>query len=150
MQDWTPRDPDWEARVRGSYARQTAMQTIGAQLTALEPGRVEISLPFREDLAQQHGFLHAGMVTTVLDSACGYSALTLMPPGAGVLAVEFKVNLMRPASGDLLARGEVLRPGSTVTTCRGDAVRVENGREIVVATMLGTMMTVTGRDGFSD
>ncbi|NNE42657.1 MAG: PaaI family thioesterase [Gemmatimonadetes bacterium] len=150
MTAWTVRDPDWERRVRTSFGRQTVMATIGARLVRLEPGRVEISLPHRPDLTQQHGFLHAGMVATVLDSACGYAALTLMPPGTAVLAIEFKVNLMRPAAGDLIARGEVLRAGKTVSTCRADAVREEDGEEIVVATMLGSIMTVTGRDDLTD
>ena len=96
-----PRDPDFEQRVRTSFARQAAMATLGARLSRVEPGHVEIELPFRPDLTQQHGFLHAGVVTSVMDSACGYAAMSLMEPGAAVLSVEFKVNLLAPARGDL-------------------------------------------------
>src|SRR3990170_980725 len=106
MQTFRPRDPGWQARVRASFARQTVMTTIGAHLGAMAPGAVDIALPFRADLCQQHGFLHAGIVTTIADSSCGYAALSLMAPDAAVLTVEFKVNLLAPARGDrLLARG---------------------------------------------
>ena len=92
-----PRDPDFERRVRASFARQRLMAMMGASLVRVEPGAVEIALPFHEDFTQQHGFLHAGAATSVVDSACGYAALSLMEPGAAVLSVEFKVNLLAPA-----------------------------------------------------
>ena len=141
-------DPDLEARVRASFERQQVMFTIGARLTRVAPGEADIELPFRMDLTQQHGFLHAGIVTTVLDSACGYAAFSLMPAEAAVLSIEFKINLLAPARGELLiARARVVRAGRTVTVCQADGVMVEGGREVHVATLVGTMMTVTGRPG---
>lgn len=107
------------------------------------PGEVEIELPFREDLTQQHGYLHAGVVTSVVDSACGYAALSLTPEGAEVLSVEFKINLVAPATGDVVvARARVLRAGRNITVCAGDAFARTGEREKLVATMLATMMTV--------
>ncbi len=100
-----PRDPDWEVKVRDSFARQSLMQTIGAKIAALAPGTCEIELPYRRDLCQQHGFLHAGITTTIADSAAGYAAFSLMPPGASVLTVEFKVNFMAPAKANDSWRG---------------------------------------------
>ena len=143
MIDFVPQDTDFEARVRESFARQGAMETFGARLTKVAPGAVEIELPFRADLTQQHGYLHAGIVTAVVDSACGYAAMSLTPPGADVLSVEFKLNLLSPAAGELLvARSRVVRAGRNVTVCAGDAFMLTGGREKIVATMLGTMMTV--------
>src|SRR5262245_27574856 len=111
----TPEDPNYAERVRASFGRQHAMEFLGAQLRAVEPGETEIVLPFREELSQQHGFIHAGIVTAIADSACGYAALSLMPSGVGVLTVEFKVNLLHPASGGrLVARGQVVKPGRTL------------------------------------
>jgi uncharacterized protein (TIGR00369 family) len=139
-----PADPNYEARVRASFAKQQFMATLGASLTTVQPGEVSIELPFRADLTQQHGFLHAGVVTSVIDSACGYAALTLMPPDREVLSVEFKVNLMAPAQGATFqARGRVVRAGRTLTVCTGD-LRVA-GSESVVAMMQATMMAVEGR-----
>ena len=144
--NWTPKNPDFERIVRDSFAKQRAMATIGATLGRVEPGLVEIELPYRDDLTQQHGFLHAGIVTAALDSSCGYAAFTLMPAGSGVLSVEFKVNLMAPAKGDLfIARGRVIRAGRTITVCQADGFMRSDGREVPVATLLGTMMTVTDR-----
>ena len=143
MNDFTPQDVDFETRVRESFARQRAMATFGARLVRVAPGAVEIELPFRDDLTQQHGYLHAGVVTAIVDSACGYAALTLTPPGAEVLSVEFKINLLAPAAGELLvARARVVRAGRNVTVCAGDAFMLAAGREKIVATMLATMMTV--------
>ncbi|HXG15471.1 MAG TPA: PaaI family thioesterase [Calidithermus sp.] len=143
---WAPSDPAWPARVQESFARQTLMKTIGARLLRVAPGEVDIELPFRDDLCQQHGFLHGGVVTAVADSACGYAALTLMPPAAAVLTVEFKVNLLAPARGErFLARGRVLRPGRTLTVCTADVLAVADGPARAVATMLATMMAVEQR-----
>jgi uncharacterized protein (TIGR00369 family) len=140
------RDPDYERSVRESFSKQAVMATIGASLRSVEAGRIEIELPHRADLTQQHGFLHAGIVTTVLDSACGYAAFSLMPAGAGVLSVEFKVNLLAPAKGEvLIARGRVLRAGRTITVCQADGVMREGSEETPVATMLATIMTVLAR-----
>lgn len=147
---FTPRDPDFEQRVRASYAKQAAMETIGARLTRVAPGEVDLELPFRADLTQQHGFIHAGILATVLDSACGYAAFTLMPADAGVLSIEFKVNLLAPAEGErILVRGRVVRAGRTISVCTADAYAVRDGRERHVTTMTATIMTVTGRDNVS-
>jgi uncharacterized protein (TIGR00369 family) len=143
-----PQNSEFERVVRDSFAAQQIMSTIGAVLTMVVPGNVEIRLPFRIDLTQQHGFLHAGVVTTILDSACGYAALSLMPEGVGVLSIEFKTNLLAPARGELLiARAEVVRAGRTITVCKADALMVAGGHESVVATMLATIMTVRDRPG---
>jgi uncharacterized protein (TIGR00369 family) len=140
-------DDAFEPRVRASFARQRVMETIGATLTRVEPGAVEIALPYRADLTQQHGFIHAGIVATILDSACGYAAFSLMPADVAVLTVEYKINLLRPARGDrLVARARVVRAGKTLTVCAGDAVAQTGGAEGVVATMLATIMAVPQRD----
>ncbi len=142
-----PQDPDFEARVRQSFAKQRVMETIGARLVRVAPGEVDIELPFREDLTQQHGFLHAGMVGTVLDSAAGYAAATLMPAAAEVLSIEFKVNLLAPARGErIIARARVVRAGRTITVCTADAFAVQDGAERHVSTMTATMMTIIGRE----
>lgn len=142
-----PQDPNYESRVRASFARQQAMQTMGASLTLVQPGAVEIELPFRVDLTQQHGFIHAGIVAAVLDSACGYAAFSLMPADAAVLSIEFKVNLLAPAKGErLIARAAVKRAGRTVTVCTADAYAFEGEQSKVVATMLATMMCIRGRE----
>jgi uncharacterized protein (TIGR00369 family) len=141
-----PQDPGFEARVRAGFQRQQVMATLGARLTRVAPGETEIELPFRAALAQQHGFLHAGIVTTILDSACGGAAFSLMPADAEVLSIEFKTNLLAPARGELLvARARVVRAGRTITVCQADGVMVDGGREVLVATMTATMMTVLGR-----
>ena len=146
-----PSDPAWDARVRGSFARSRMMQTIGAALERVAPGEVDVRLPIREPITQHHGFVHAGALTTAVDTACGYAALTLMPPGAGVLSIEFKVNLMSPAKGEaLLARGRVVKPGRNVTFCQGEVFALEGGREKLVATMAATMMVVQGRPDVTD
>ena len=118
------------------------MELIGGKLTLVEPGVVEISLAYRSDLTQQHGYVHAGIITTIADSACGYAAYTLMPPGSDVLAVEFKVNLMRPAKGEtFVARAEVIKSGRTLTVVRADVHALSSGdKRDLVATMQGTMM----------
>jgi uncharacterized protein (TIGR00369 family) len=117
------------------------MQLIGATLSRVEPGMVDISLPFREDLTQQNGFIHAGIITTIADSACGYAAYTLMPAGASVLSVEYKVNLLRPAAGEsFVAEGRVIKPGNTLTVTRADVYAQTGERTTLVATMLATMI----------
>ena len=146
-----PLDAGFEARVRASFARQAFMATLGARLASVAPGRVEIALPFRADLTQQHGFLHAGVIASVADSACGYAALTLMPPDAAVLSVEFKINLMKPAAGaSFRAVGTVARAGRTLTVCNAEVHAVGDGQDTVVALMQATMMGVASRAGFSD
>lgn len=141
-------DGDFETRVRDSFARQKAMATIGAELTRVTPGIVEIELPFDEALTQQHGFLHAGVISTALDSACGYAAYSLMPAGAAVLTIEFKVNLLAPGKGErFLFRGSVTKPGRTIVVADGQAYAFgSDGEAKLIATMTGTMMTVRGRE----
>jgi len=139
-------NPHFQKAVRNSFAAQQWMATIGARLTRVAAGEIEIRVPFRPDLTQQHGFLHAGVVTSALDSACGYAAFSLMPEGAGVLTVEFKTNLLAPARGEeLIARGRVVRAGRTITVCQAEASMVTDGAEHAVATMLATIMTVRDR-----
>lgn len=147
MTAFTPKDPNFAERVRASFARQTLMTTIGARLTSVSPGEVEIALPFRDDLVQQHGFLHGGIVAAILDAACGYAALTLMPEGAAVLTVEYKVNFLSPAAGDhMLARGRVTKPGRTITVCAGEGFGVKDHKEKLVAMMLATMTRLSDRN----
>ena len=141
-----PRNPHFEQVVRNSFAAQQLMKTIGARLARVAAGEIEIRVPFRPDLTQQHGLLHAGVVTSVLDSACGYAALSLMPAGVGVLTVEFKTNLLAPARGEeLIARGRVVRAGRTITVCQAEAAMLADEVEAPVATMLSTIMTVRDR-----
>jgi uncharacterized protein (TIGR00369 family) len=151
MSDYTARDPEFEARVRASFARQRLMHTLGVRLARIAPGECELEMPFDLAFAQQHGFLHAGTITSVVDSACGYAALSLMSPGAAVMSVEFKVNLLAPAAGEaLIARARVVRSGRTLTIVAGDGFMRNGGNERHVFTMLATMMAVEGRDGISD
>ena len=146
-QRFEPQDPAFAERVRASFDRQGAMHTIGATLADIAPGRVVIELPWQQALTQQHGFLHAGMVAAALDSACGYAASTLMPADAGVLTIEFKINLLAPAQGERFRmEGLVVKPGRTITVTEGRAYALHQGREKLVATMGATLMTITGRD----
>jgi uncharacterized protein (TIGR00369 family) len=137
-----PRDPDFAARVRASFARQTFMSTLGATLELVEPGEVHIGLPFSPALVQQHGYLHAGATTTIADSANGYAAMTLTPPGYEVLAVEFKINLLAPAKAPrFLARGRVLRAGRSLTVCLAEVLGVNGAEHELVASMQSTIIT---------
>ena len=153
-----PRDPDFEPRVRASFGRQAAMQLIGATMERVTPGMVELTLPFRAELTQQHGFLHAGIAAAVVDSACGYAALSLMEPGVAVLSVEFKVQLLAPARGAWFrARGEVVRAGRTLSVVSGELRAFAHAREEedaeegdVVTLLTGTMMTVRDRPELAD
>lgn len=141
-----PRNPDWEATVRASFARQKVMNLIGAEMGALAPGHCEIRLPFRDDLTQQNGYFHAGITGTIVDSAGGYAGLTLMPAGADVLTVEFKLNLLAPADGDLLvAEGQVLKSGRNLVITRGEVYAIRNGKATHCATMQQTLMTMHGK-----
>ncbi len=144
--DFVVRSPDYERRVRDSFARQGVMGTLGARLQRVQPGEVEITLDWAPGLTQQHGFLHAGVVSTALDSACGYAGFTLMAPDAAVLTIEFKVNLLAPARGQHFRMvGRVVKPGRTITVTEGQAFAIDDGRETLVATMGATLMAVTGR-----
>jgi uncharacterized protein (TIGR00369 family) len=143
-------DPDFRERVRASFARQRVMATLGIEMIHLEAG--EIHLTMRPDPAytQQHGFMHAGIITTALDSACGYAAFTLMPHDAAVLTVEFKTNLLAPAKGErFIFRAEVIKPGRTLTICEARALALEGSKEKLIATMTGTLMAVIGRQDVS-
>ncbi len=147
----TPSGDGLYERIADSFGRQTFMAHLGAHLVAVRPGEVEIALTAKDTLKQQHGFLHAGVVTSIVDSACGYAALTTMSPGAGVLSVEFKVNLVAPASGArFLAKGQVLKAGRTLVVCRGDVWCVDGEAPRLIAAMQATMMVIQDRPGISD
>lgn len=141
---------DFRQRIRNSFARQPAMETIGAELTRVEHGTIEIELPFDVKLTQQHGFLHAGVISAALDSACGYAAYTMIDPDASILTIEFKVNLMSPGRGErFLFRGEVTKPGSTIIVADGRGYAISDGPAKLIASMTGTMMVIRGREGIS-
>jgi uncharacterized protein (TIGR00369 family) len=134
MNRFQPRDPGFEDRVRDSFARQALMRTIGAELTRVEPGLVEIALPYQRDLTQQHGFLHAGITSAIADSAGGYAGYSLFPAGSSVLTVEFKINLLAPAAGErFLALGEVVRPGRTLTICKLEVSAIKGAQRTLIA-----------------
>jgi len=144
-------DPNYERRVRDSFARQRFMGTIGARIVSVVPGEVIIEVPWRDDLAQQHGVLHAGAVASIADSACGYAALSLMPSGSGVMSVEFKVNLLAPGRGErFLASGRVRRAGRTLTICEGTVKAISGSDEREVAIMTATMIRLEGRPDLAD
>jgi uncharacterized protein (TIGR00369 family) len=146
LSSFVPADPEFERRTRASFARQGIMAHLGAVLDAVEPGRVTIGLPFRAELSQQHGFFHAGVISTIADSAGGYAGFTLFPSDTAVLTVEFKMNLIAPAEGErAIAVGEVLRSGRTLTVCRLDAWVEKGGARSHCATGLQTLMRVAGR-----
>jgi uncharacterized protein (TIGR00369 family) len=141
MSSFKPKDPCFETRVRQSFAHQGFMAAIGATMTRVSPGEVDIELAFRSDLTQQHGYMHGGVVTAIVDSACGYAALSLMSAGTEVLTVEYKVNFLAPARGSrMIGCGRVARPGRTITVCTGDVFAVDGEARTLVATMLTTML----------
>ncbi|MBU0750681.1 MAG: PaaI family thioesterase [Gammaproteobacteria bacterium] len=141
-----PRDPHWADKVRSSFARQGAMGLIGAELVDVQPGWCQISMPYRADLSQQHGYFHAGIISTAVDSAAGYAGFSLMVPNASVLSVEFKINLLAPGDGELMiATGEVIKSGRTLVITRGDAYVVKHGKTTHCATMQQTLMTMHGK-----
>jgi uncharacterized protein (TIGR00369 family) len=139
---------NFDARVRASFARQSIMTTLGVTVERVAPGEVEFAMPFAPDFTQQHGFLHAGTVATVLDSACGYAAFTLMTPEAAVMTIEFKTNFLAPAKGENFRFiGQVVKPGRTITVCNAQAFALSAGADKLIATMTATIMAVTGRAG---
>lgn len=143
MSDCKPSDPDFENRIWESFQRQSMMSTMGAELALIQPGEVHITAPYDERFTQQDGFLHAGTVTTLIDTACGYAAYSLMPAGSRVLSVEFKVNLLRPAKGESFrAEGRVIKPGKTLTVCDGKLFALNDEKEKLVAVMQATMICV--------
>jgi len=139
-------DPDYAAKVRDSFDRQAAMRLIGATVTAVRPGFCEARLAHREELTQQHGFIHGGVVGMIADSACGYAGYSMMPLGASVLTVEYKINMLSPAVGEaLIARGRVIKPGKTLVITQCDVFALQNGAEKLVAVMQQTLMVMHGR-----
>ena len=148
---FTPSDPDFADRVRSSFARQQVMRTLGVEIARLDAGEIELGMPYAAAFTQQHGFMHAGIITTALDSACGYAAFSLMPQDAAVLTVEFKTSLIAPARGErFVFRARVVKPGRTLTFCEASAFAIANGDERLVATMSGTLMAVFDRKGVND
>ncbi len=147
MTGFTAKTPDYAQRVTDSFARQAALATMGAELISVEPGEVVVEMLHDERFTQQHGFIHAGVTTTVLDTACGYAAFSLMPADAGVLTIELKTSLLAPAAGErFVFVGRVVKPGRTVTFCEGEAFALHDGNKKRIATLSATMMTVLGRD----
>jgi len=147
---FVPNDPLFAERVRASFARQRAMHTLGVEITRLAAGEIELAMPYEAAFTQQHGFVHAGIMATVLDSACGYAAFSLMPAEAAVLTVEFKTNLLAPAKGERFLFRAQVKPGRTLTVCEGRAFALANGtqtgsQERLVATMNGTLMALYDR-----
>ena len=146
MSGFVVADPDFEQRVRDSFARQPAMDLIGARITRVAPGEAVIELPYRDDLTQQHGFFHGGITSTIADSAGGYAAFSLFPADASVLTVEYKINLMAPADGERLrAVGRVVRPGRSLTICDLEVFVVKAGVEKICAKGLQSIMRLDGR-----
>ena len=146
MTAFKPASEDFEARVRRSFGRQGIMGLIGAQITRVAPGEVEIELPFRNDLSQQHGFFHAGVTSTIADSAGGYAAFSLFPAESAVLTVEYKINLVAPADGErLVAHGRVIRPGRSLTLCDLEVTAHKDGKAKLCAKGLQTIMRIDGR-----
>ena len=141
-------DPNYKQKVIDSFNRQDIMHTINATIADVQPGYVEITFPYSKSLTQQHDFIHAGVVSTVVDSACGYSAFSLMPEDAGILTIEFKVNLLAPAKGDWFqAFGRVKKPGRTITVSEGELYAHQGESKKLVATMVGTLMTINDPEG---
>ncbi|HWV91432.1 MAG TPA: PaaI family thioesterase [Burkholderiales bacterium] len=136
-----PADPNFAVRIRASFGRQKAMGLIGASLKVVEPGQVEVALPYRDDLTQQKGFIHGGIIGMIADTACGYAAYSLMPADCSLVTVEYKINILAPARASLVARGEVVRAGRTLTVTRGE-VYSEDGKH--VASMQQTLMMLPG------
>jgi len=138
-----PKDPDFKARITQSFSEQAVMQHINASLLGIDAGQVEIGFPYQLQLTQQDGFIHAGISSTIMDSACGYAALTLMPAEARVLTIEFKINLLAPAAGDSFrAIGKVRKPGRSVFVAEAELYAAANGTDKLVATMVGTLMAM--------
>lgn len=144
-------DPQTEQRIRDSFSRQQALTLIGAQLLAVRAGEIEVALPFRPEITQQHGFIHGGVVGMIADVACGYAALSLMPQGSAVLTAEYKINLMAPAKGErLLAHGRVVRPGRRLMICLGEVFAEDAGRRKQVALMTASMSVVEAAGDLRD
>lgn len=146
MSAFQVQDPDYEARVRKTFAGQAALTTLGITLARIEPGTLELQMPYDAKFSQQNGFLHGGIVSAGLDTACGLASYTLMPANADILTVEFKINLLAPAKGQTFRFvGHVIKPGRTLVVSEGRAYAVEGEREKLIATMSATMMTMVQR-----
>ena len=146
MPRFEPKNPDYRAVATATFDRQQAMRTLGVSIARLDPGEVDLSMPYASELTQQNGFVHAGIITAALDTACGIAAFTLMPEGSDVLTVEFKTNLLAPAKGERFAfRAHVIKPGRTLTVCEARAFAESGGAETLVATMTGTLMALPRR-----
>lgn len=151
MSPFSPADPAFESRVRRGFARQQLMVQLNVAVTHVAPGEVQVTMPFAAAWTQQDGFVHAGIITALVDSACGFAAYSLMPPGARVLTVEYKVNFLNAAQGErFVATGRVIKAGRTLTVCRGEAIAFAAGEEKLVATMQATMIAIHGKDGAGD
>lgn len=143
-----PRDPDFDRRLRASFARQGFMETLGVEIARIAPGEVDLVPPYKPGLTQQHGYFHAGTTTTIADTAAGYAALSLFPAVTGVLTSEFKVNLLNPAEGErVVAEGRVVKPGRRLTICRADVYGEKAGKVVHVLTRLFTMVCIENLDG---
>lgn len=151
MEKYKPHDKNYEEKVKKSFDKQNAMKSLGITLEEIKPGCVELKMPFKKEFTQQHGFVHAGIISTVLDSACGYAAFSLMPKEASVLSVEFKTNLLRPAHGEyFLVTGKVLKAGKSITVCQAEAYAIGKASKKLVAQMTGTMMTIIDKAGVNE
>jgi uncharacterized protein (TIGR00369 family) len=146
MPRFEPKNPDFRDVATATFAAQRAMQTLGIRIARLEPGEVDLAMDYAPEYSQQNGFVHAGIITAGLDNACGIAAFTLMPAGADILTVEFKTNLLAPAKGERFEfRGQVVKPGRTLTVCEGRAYAINDGVESLIATMTGTLMAIMPR-----
>ena len=146
MPRFEPKNPDYRALATATFEQQRAMKTLGISIARLEPGEVDLAMDYSAEFTQQHGFIHAGIITAGLDNACGIAAFTLMPDGSDILTVEFKTNLLAPARGQRFAfRAAVIKPGRTLTVCEGRAYAEQDGRETLIATMTGTLMALPRR-----
>ena len=146
MPRFEPKNPDFREVATATFAAQRAMQTLGIRIARLEPGEVDLAMGYAPEYSQQNGFVHAGIITAGLDNACGIAAFTLMPVGADILTVEFKTNLLAPAKGERFEfRGQVVKPGRTLTVCEGRAYAMDHGVESLIATMTGTLMAIMPR-----
>lgn len=146
MPEFQAKDPAYAQRVQASFDRQGVMKLLGARVSRIAPGECEIQLPYRNDLTQQHGYFHGGIIGTIADCAGGYAAFSLMPEDASVLTVEYKMNLLAPGDGELLvARGRVLKAGRSLVVTQVDAIAIKGGQETLCATLLQTVMTMHGR-----
>lgn len=147
MPRFEPKNPDYREIATATFERQPAMRNLGISIAGIEPGEVELAMPYSTDWTQQNGFVHAGIITAALDTACGIAAFTLMPAGSDVLTVEFKTNLLAPARGERFSfRATVIKPGRTLTVCEGKAFAARDGVESLVATMTGTLMALQRRE----